>query len=88
MLVSTHEDYSNQIASVKRLRMELEDVRAYWTYMEKYDIILATHYFTSMLHEMMEYNDSFLGNFLRTTEHRFRKILTNIKNQDRQIINA
>ena len=88
MLVSTHEDYTNQIAEIKRLRIELEDVRSYWTYTEKYDIILATHYFTSMLDDMVEYNDSFLGDFLRTTEHRFRKILTKIKSEDRQIINA
>lgn len=88
MLVSTHIDYSNQIAEIKRLRIELEDVRKYWTYTEKYDIILATHYFTSMLGEMIEYNNSFLGDFLRTTEHRFRKILTKIKSEDREIINA
>lgn len=88
MLVSTHEDQSEQIAEIKRLRIELEDVRAYWTYTEKYDIILATHYFTSMLGEMKEYNDSFLGDFLRTTEYRFRKILTKIKSEDREIINA
>lgn len=88
MLVSTHEDYTKQIAEVKRLRIELEDVREYWTYTEKYDIIVATHYFTSMLGDMVEYNDSFLGDFLRTTESRFRKILTKIKSEDRQIINA
>lgn len=88
MLVSTHIDYSKQIAEIKRLRIELEDVRAYWTYTEKYDIILATHYFTSMLSEMIEYNDSFLGDFLRTTESRFHKILTKIKSEDREIINA
>lgn len=88
MLVSTHEDHSEQIAEVKRLRIELEDMRKYWTYTEKYDIILATHYFTSMLSEMIEYNNSFLGDFLRTTEYRFRKILSNIKSEDREIINA
>lgn len=88
MLVSTHEDHSKQIAEIKRLRVELEDVRAYWTYTEKYDIILATHYFTSMLYDEMMVDDSFLGDFLRTTESRFSKILSNIKNQDRQIINA
>lgn len=88
MLVSAHIDYSKQIAEIKRLRIELEDVRKYWTYTEKYDIILATHYFTSMLSEMIEYNNSFLGDFLRTTEYRFRKILSNIKSEDREIINA
>ena len=88
MLVSTHEDYTNQIAEIKRLRIELEEVREYWTYTEKYDIILATHYFTSMLSDMVEYNDSFLGDFLRTIEYRFDKILTKIKSEDRQIINA
>lgn len=88
MFVSTHIDYSKQIAEIKRLRIELEDVRKYWTYTEKYDIILATHYFTSMLGDMVEYNDSFLGDFLRTTEYRFRKILTKIKSEDREIINA
>ena len=88
MLVSTHIDYSKQIAEIKRLRIELEEMRNYWTYTEKYDIILATHYFTSMLGDMVEYNDSFLGDFLRTTEYRFRKILTKIKSEDRQIINA
>ena len=88
MLVSAHEDYSKQIAEIKRLRIELEDVREYWTYTEKYDIILAKHYFNSMLCDMLEYNDSFLGDFLRTTEYRFSKILTKIKSEDREIINA
>lgn len=88
MLVSTHIDYSKQIAEIKRLRVKLEDVRKYWTYTEKYDIILATHYLTSMLYDEMIVDDSFLGDFLRTTEYRFRKILTKIESEDREIINA
>lgn len=83
-----HIDHSELINEVKGLRRKLEDYRRYWTYREKYDIKVISHYLDSMLGEMEEYNDSFLEEFLRGTITRFSKILKTIETENRDVINA